>query len=393
MLKVRGFKFSGISAGIKGKDKKDLGLIASDRPLSAAAVFTTSAVKAAPVILDAERIKNGCARAVVVNSGNANACTGVSGFEDAISMAEKVAQLLGVDEDDVLVSSTGVIGQRLPLDLIHQGMPELVTSLGEEGAQDFAQAIMTTDSFSKTHSVTDVIAGQEVTVAGIAKGAGMISPDMATMLAYIVTDADIDSTMLSHALKVSTDVSFNCITVDGDMSTNDTVIALASGASGARIVEGEVGHLKFLSMLEEVMIALARMIVKDGEGATKLIEIIVRGADSAEDAKKAAVKVANSPLVKTAFYGEDANWGRIAGALGGAGIALDESRLDIYFDNVQIVKSGLFTGKDAEEKATAAMKKEEFSLVVDINLGPHERRMWTCDLTHDYIRINAEYRS
>ncbi|MDH3975874.1 MAG: bifunctional glutamate N-acetyltransferase/amino-acid acetyltransferase ArgJ [Deltaproteobacteria bacterium] len=392
MLKVSGFKFSGISAGIKGEGKKDLALIVSDKPLSAAAVFTTSKVKAAPVILDQERIKKGIARAVIVNSGNANACTGEQGLEDAKSTAGSVAKSLGISEEDVLLSSTGVIGQRLPVNKIESAVPELVSSLGE-GGETFAEAIMTTDSFPKMHSVTDVIAGKEVTVAGVAKGAGMISPDMATMLAYVMTDADIDSGMLSHALKVATDVSFNCITVDGDMSTNDTVIALASGESGIEIVEGEVGHLKFLSMMEEVMVELARMIVKDGEGATKLIEVVVRGADRREDARKAAVKIANSPLVKTAFYGEDANWGRIAGALGGSGIVLDESRLDIYFDNVQIVKGGLFTGEEAEKKATQAMKKDEFSLLIDINLGPHESRIWTCDLTHDYIRINAEYRS
>lgn len=393
MLKVKGFKFSGISAGIKGKDKKDLALIASDRPLSAAALFTTSGVKAAPVLLDQERIKRGTARAVIVNSGNANACTGKQGYDDAKTTSAKVAQELGIAEDEVLLSSTGVIGQRLPVDRITDNIPGLVSCLSDEGGRDFAEAIMTTDSFPKMHSVTHVISGKEITIAGVAKGAGMISPHMATMLAYVMTDADIDANMLAHALKVAADVSFNCITVDGDMSTNDTVIALASGESGVKIVEGEAGHLKFLSMLEEVMIMLARMIVKDGEGATKLIEIIVRGADTKEDARKAAVRIANSPLVKTAFYGEDANWGRIAGAVGAAGVVLDESRLDIFFDDVLIVSGGLFMGEEAEKKATAVMKKDEISLLVDINLGPHEARIWTCDLTHDYIRINAEYRS
>lgn len=390
---VNGFKYSGISAGIKKKGEKDLALIYSDELLSAAGVFTTSKVKAAPVILDMERIEKGEARAVIINSGNANACTGPQGLDDAKGTAHAVAKEMNLKDEEILVCSTGVIGQRLPLDNIVMAVPELVSSLNEEGADDVARAIMTTDSFQKTFSLTKEINGKLVSVGGIAKGAGMISPDMATMLSFVMTDAIINPEMLSHALKVAVDVSFNCITVDGDMSTNDTVIALASGASGATISEGSAGHLTFLSMMKEVMINLAKMIVSDGEGATKLIEINVRGAETPAEAKKAALKIANSPLVKTAFYGEDANWGRIAGAVGGADIRMDESRLDIFFDDVQLVKGGLFTGDEAEKSATAVMKKKEVVLTVEINLGTHESTIWTCDLTHDYIRINAEYRS
>jgi len=390
---VNGFRFSGISAGIKKHGKKDLGLICADGLVSAAGLFTTCSVKAAPVVLDMDRLKGGKVRAVIVNSGNANACTGDQGMMDAVETCKLLANELGVVESEVLVSSTGVIGQKLPVEKIYSAIPELVSSLDANSADSFTESIMTTDSFPKMHSVTKIIGGKEVTVAGIAKGAGMISPNMATMLAYIMTDADIDSKMLDHALKVATEASFNSITVDGDMSTNDTVIALASGASGVHIAEGEAGHLKFLEMLEDVMIALAKMIVKDGEGATKLVEINIRGADTKDDARRAALKIANSPLVKTAFYGEDANWGRIAAAVGGAGIAMVEAKLDIFFGGVQIVKGGLFAGGDAEEKATKEMKKDEIILVVDLNLGPHEARIWTCDLTHDYIRINAEYRS
>ena len=392
-MEIKGFKFSGISAGIKKNGGKDVGLICGDGPLSVAGVFTCSSIKAAPVVLDMERIKGGTARAVIVNSGNANACTGDAGMRDALATSRFLAEGIGVLDEEVLVSSTGVIGQKLPVEKIKAAIPELVSSLDYGKIQDFAEAIMTTDSFPKMSFATRRINGKDVTIGGVAKGAGMISPNMATMLSYIMTDASINSKMLVHALKVATDVSFNSITVDGDMSTNDTVIALASGASGAEIVEGETGHLEFISMLKELMIELAKMIVRDGEGATKLIELKVKGADSKEDAKKAAVKIANSPLVKTAFYGEDANWGRIVAALGGADIKLDESTLDIWFDDICIVKGGLFAGAEAEAEATDMMKKKEVSLTVNINMGPHEATLWTCDFTHDYIKINAEYRS
>ena len=390
---VKGFKFSGISAGIKKGNEKDLALIYSDTPLSAAAVFTTSRVKAAPVLLDMERIKIGRARAVIINSGNANACTGDEGLADAKETSRLIADELGIPEEEILVSSTGVIGQRLPIDFIRSAIPGLVSSLSEEGADAVAESIMTTDSFPKVSSLSREIAGSKVTVTGIAKGAGMIAPDMATMLAYLMTDAAIDSKVLGHALKVVVDESFNCITVDGDMSTNDTVIALASGESGVGIEEGTAGHRAFLDLLRDVAVSLAKMVVKDGEGATKLIEVDVRGAESIKEAKIAALKIANSPLVKTAFYGEDANWGRIAAAIGGAGVTMDQSKLDICFDDILLVKGGLFVGKDAEEKATSAMKNEEIRLEVNLNLGTCEATIWTCDLTHDYIRINAEYRS
>ena len=392
-MEIKGFKFAGIAAGIKKNGGKDLGLIYGDGPLSVAGLFTSSSIKAAPVLLDMERIKGGTARAVIVNSGNANACTGGAGMEDALATSNFLAAELGALDKEILVSSTGVIGQKLPVNKIKAAIPELVASLDYAKARDFAEAIMTTDSFPKMHLIKRQIKGKDVTIGGVAKGAGMISPKMATMLSYIMTDASISSHMLAHALKVAADASFNSITVDGDMSTNDTVIALASGASEAEIVEGETGHLEFISMLKELMIELAKMIVRDGEGATKLVELKVQGADSKEDAKKAAIKIANSPLVKTAFYGEDANWGRIAAALGGADIKLEESKLDIWFDDVCIVKGGLFEGEELEEEATKRMKKKEICLTVNINMGPHEATLWTCDFTHDYIKINAEYRS
>lgn len=390
---VNGFKFSAVAAGIKKDDISDLALIYSDEQLSAAGVFTSSSVKAAPVLIDMERIKRGKARAVIINSGNANACTGNEGLEAAHITSRAVAAELNIAEDEVLVSSTGVIGEPLPVEKIIRAVPSLVSALSNDSSKNVAEAIMTTDAFSKVYTASKEIDGHIVTVGGIAKGAGMISPNMATMLSYIMTDAVVEPSTLSHALKVATNVSFNCITVDGDMSTNDTVIALASGASDVKITEGTAAHLSFISMLKEVMKELAKMIVRDGEGATKLIEIRVLGADSEKDANLAAIKIANSPLVKTAFFGEDANWGRIMAAIGGADILLDEFKLDMFFDNVQIVKGGLFVGKNAEVEATAAMKNKEIVLTVNINLGPHEATLWTCDLTHDYIRINAEYRS
>ncbi len=392
-MTVKGFKFSGIAAGIKPEGKKDLALISGDGTLTVAGVFTTCKVEAAPVTLDKERVKSGQTRAVIVNSGNANACTGDEGLADAKEMARLTAESLGTGEEDVLVSSTGVIGQRLPMERFSEGIPSLVAALDSDGLKDAVEAIMTTDAFPKSASVTRELGGKSVTVTGIAKGAGMIAPNMATMLAYLMTDADVEPKVLQHALKVTVDESFNCITVDGDMSTNDTLLALASGASGVKIDEGTHEHLVFLKMLKEVAVDLAKMIASDGEGATKLVEITVRGAETDSEAKRAALKIANSPLVKTAFYGEDANWGRIAAAVGGAGITLDEKRLDIWFDDVKIVEGGLFTGEKAEAEATEAMKKKEVRLTVELNLGTCDATIWTCDLTHDYIRINAEYRS
>ena len=392
-MEAKGFKYAGIAAGIKKNGKKDLALICSDSELVAAGVFTTCAVKAAPVVLDRERLKDGKARAIIINSGNANACTGEEGYENALATAKALAEKLDIAEEEVLVSSTGVIGEQLPMDKMLGRLGPLVEALDEDALSDAAEAIMTTDLFSKTCSRSVRIEGKEVTVTGLAKGAGMISPDMATMLAYVMTDANIDADTLQHALEVATNVSFNCITVDGDMSTNDTVIALASGKSGVDVKVGTAAFEPLLSTMKEVMIELARMIVRDGEGATKLIEIRVTGAETAEEAKKAACKVANSPLVKTAFYGEDANWGRIAAAVGGAGIILDESRLGIAFDDIPLVENGLFIGKEAEAMATKCMKAKEITLTIAINLGACDATVWTCDLTHDYIRINAEYRS
>lgn len=390
---INGFKFSGLSAGIKKNGQKDLGLIYSDSPLSSAGVFTTNKVKAAPVLIDKERIKKGMSRAILVNSGNANACTGDQGVEDVVETSKITANELNIGVDEVLVSSTGVIGQSLPVEKIKSAVPLLVSSLNKESLSDFAEAIMTTDSFPKTFFVSQEVDGRKITVAGIAKGAGMIAPDMATLLAFILTDADIEPELLNRCLKNSVDESFNCITVDGDMSTNDTVLALASGKSGVKITEKSDLYIIFFDLMKDVMIKLAKMIVKDGEGATKLVEIKVKGASSLVDAKKAALFIANSSLVKTAFYGEDANWGRIASALGGADVEMSVDKLNIYFGDVQLVENGLYKGHKAEQKATEIMKQDELSVIIDLQTGIHQATVWTCDLTHDYIRINAEYRS
>lgn len=392
-MEAKGFKYAGIAAGIKKNGNKDLAVIYSGKELVAAGVFTTCSLKAASVVIDRERLKAGTASAVIINSGNANACTGEEGHKNALTTAKVLAEKLGLPEEEVLMSSTGVIGEQLPMDKIIAAIPLLVGALDENALSDAAEAIMTTDQFPKTCSRSVRIEGKEVTVTGLAKGAGMISPNMATMLAYVMTDANVDAETLQHTLEVAANVSFNSITVDGDMSTNDTVIALASAESGVDIKVGTTAFEPFLSAMKDVMTELAKMIVRDGEGATKLIEIRVKGAETEEEAKKAACKIANSPLVKTAFFGEDANWGRIAAAVGGAGITLDESRLGIAFDDVQIVKNGLFLGREAEVRATERMKAKEIRLTVDINLGACDATVWTCDLTHDYIRINAEYRS
>ena len=392
-MKIKGFKFSGISAGIKGDGKKDLALTYSDEPFTVAGVFTNSSIKSPSVLLDRERIKRGAARAVVINSGNANACTGEAGLQDARETAGVVAGQLGIDEEEVLISSTGVIGVRLPMKKITAAAPGLVAAMSDGAIGEAAEAIRTTDSFPKACSLSKLIGGVDVTVSGIAKGAGMIAPNMATMLAYVMTDAALDRETLDLFLKKAVNASFNRITVDGDMSTNDTVLALASGASGAVIKSGTHDGDIFYSMMKEVMEKLAKMIVKDGEGATKLIEITVKGAASNSDANKAALKIAGSPLVKTAFYGEDANWGRIAAALGGAGVRMDADRFDIYFGDLKLVKDGIYAGGNAEEMAMSLMKKDELLLTVDLKTGAGRATVWTCDLTHDYIRINADYRS
>ena len=393
-FKVNGFLFSGISAGIKKDGKRDLGLIYSEVPAQVAGLFTTNAVKAAPVKLDIERMKKGLCQAIVVNSGNANACTGSQGLRDANRVSSLVAGQLKIDERLVFPSSTGVIGSPLPMKKIEEGIPRLTGQLSSEGWMNTVEAMMTTDTFPKIEVATCRIRGRQVRLCGMVKGAGMIRPDLATMLSFLVTDACIKAPLLQRMLGEAAEVSYNRITIDGETSTNDTVLLLANGKAGHPSLnrmdrDGEV----FQSMLSKVCRRLAESVVKDGEGATKFIEILIRGARSLKEAKQAAYAVAHSPLVKTAFFGEDANWGRILCALGYSGVHIDADRIDIYLDKTPIVKKGMGVGPRSEEKAGQILKKKSFKVIVDLHQGKSQFSILTTDLSLDYVKINASYRS
>lgn len=388
----RGFSFSGVVSGLKKNNQKDLGLICSEVNANVAGVFTKNRVQAAPVLIDRERIRSGICRAVIANSGSANCCTGEQGMNDAISEAKLAAYGLNISEELVLVASTGVIGKPLALDKIESAVPELVKSLSPGGINDFAQAIMTTDTVPKIVSRICNIGGSDFNITGVAKGAGMICPDMATMLCFVCTDAQVSPAVLRKALSNSVEKSFNRITIDGDTSTNDTVLLLANGMSGAK-VESSQNKEYFSGILDEVLIALSKMVVKDGEGATKLVDIIVKGASTFGDAEKIAKTVANSNLVKTALFGEDANWGRIFAAAGRSGVEFDPGIVDIFFDDVMMVKNGMGCGDAAEREATKVLKKSEFAITVDLKTGVGKASVLTCDFSIDYVKINADYRS
>lgn len=381
-----------MAAGIKKNGNLDLGLLVSDRPARVAAVFTKNRVQAAPVQLDRERVKSGTARAVIVNAGNANCANGKQGLVAARAMTAAAARVLNVPEDQVLAASTGVIGAPFPIEKVEAAMPALVGQLDENGVTDLARAIMTTDTRPKMAAREGSVDNVSYRIVAVAKGAGMIRPDMATMLCFVCTDADISVTDLKTALNRAVDGSFNRITIDGDTSTNDTVILMASGASGSRIAS-DTDKETFQRLLGDLLMDLARQMVKDGEGVTKVVDLTVRGARSPDDARTIADTIAHSPLVKTAFFGEDANWGRIIGAAGRAGVFLDPDRLDLYFDDVQMVEDGTGCGLDAEEKVTRVLKKPEFSVTLDLNLGEGTATMLTCDFSLDYVKINADYRS
>lgn len=390
--RVQGFTASAVAAGIKYKDRLDVGLIFSEAPAVAAGVFTTNQVKAAPVLLSQEHLRASQARAILVNSGNANACTGKDGLRRARLTAERVAKELAIRPEDVLVASTGVIGAPLNTDALSEAVAALVKGLSPEGLPSVVKAMMTTDSFPKRALFQGEAGGKPYRIAGVAKGAGMIMPDMATMLCFILSDIRIEARELRKTLSSVVQTTFNRITVDGDTSTNDTVFVLANGMAGNGPLSSE--DLKaFERGLGFVMGELAAMMARDGEGATKLVRILLKGAASAQDAEKAARTVANSSLVKTAFYGADANWGRIMAALGRSGIRMQEEKVAIWLDDVKIVEGGMGVGAAAEEKAQERMKGKEFSVTVDLGQGSHEDRILTCDLTHEYVSINANYRT
>lgn len=387
-----GYKSAGIHCGIK-KFRKDIALIVSDYPASAAGVFTLNKVQAAPVLLSKKHLLEGEKfYAIIVNSGNANACTGERGYFDAEIMTEQTAELLGIKKEEVLVASTGVIGEPLPMEKIINGIAAIKNYLVDGDEKDAAEAIMTTDTFYKAESTSFLINGKEVTISGIAKGSGMIHPNMATMLGFVTTDAAIDKELLQEMLKKTVDKTFNRIVVDGDTSTNDMVLMLSNSASGVVITKGSDSQKTFEAELFTLLKKLAIDIVKDGEGATKLVEVKVEGALTEQDAIKAAKTIALSPLVKTAIHGEDANWGRIIAAVGYSGIDFDPDKFEIIINGTQILqKNYIVTLPNAVANQT--LKSELIELVVKLNQGNESANCWTCDFSEDYVKINGSYRT
>ncbi len=393
-----GFRFAGVHCGLKTDQVLDLALLLSDCPAVAAAVFTKNRFPAAPVVCGRKQLAAGeKIQAVLINSGNANACTGHQGEIDVAAVAEVLAATLEVPRPQIFISSTGVIGEPLPVTTILNGIELLVADLagnltGDVALNRAAQAIMTTDKSPKIAGIEVETSQGVITLTGLAKGAGMIHPDMATMLAYILTDADVDAEILAAMLKRVVDKSFNRISVDGDMSTNDTVLALANGVSGcslSRAVDLENLEAGLLQIARD----LAYMIVKDGEGASKVVTVKVVGAVDMASAEKICRAIANSALVKTAFFGQDANWGRIIAAVGYAGVVLDPGLVNISFDQVRVVSNGLRDPQYREEDGAAVLRKPEFSVKIDLQSGEDEFTILTSDLTHEYISINADYRS
>ncbi|GGG30013.1 arginine biosynthesis bifunctional protein ArgJ [Lysinibacillus alkalisoli] len=393
IVSPKGFKAAGMHCGLKHK-KKDLALLVSDVPASVAGVFTTNAIQAAPLSVTKKVVyETKKMQAMIVNSGNANACTGKQGLVDALEMQTLTAQKLNIAENLVGVCSTGVIGETMKMKPIQQGVAALVVDDCLENAIDFAQAILTTDTVMKNTSYTTIIDGKEVIIAGVAKGSGMIEPNMATMLGFITTDANIDSPMLQMALSQITDCTFNAITVDGDTSTNDTVIIMANGLAQNKPLTPEHPEWhKFYTTLQMVAEDLAKMIAKDGEGATKLIEVNVTGAKTDEEARKIAKTVVGSPLVKTAVFGADANWGRVIAAVGYSGAVVDPEKIGIKIGDKMLVESGEPV-HFSEEELMQILKQQEVKIDVALHIGDGKGTAWGCDLTYDYVQINASYRS
>lgn len=390
---ARGFQACGVSAGIKN-NKKDLAIIYSEKEALAAGVFTCNQVKAAPVYLCQEHLENPI-QAVVINSGNANACTGEQGAKDARIMAEKTAEATGLQPEEVMVSSTGVIGMLLPMDKINRGIVQAASALGTGEEYDLAaaQAIMTTDTVTKQSAFRCSTGDGEFHIGGIAKGSGMICPNMATMLAFLTTDVKIERSLLQKLFTEASDKSFNSITVDGDTSTNDTALILANGAAeGVEITRNSKYLPVFKGMLIEICQKLARKIVEDGEGITKVITLNIKGLNDENSGRIMALSVLNSPLVKTAFYGEDANWGRILAALGYSGVKFNPEKVDIYIGPYQVAANG-GSVPFSEEEMKKILQKRDIPVLVDLKSGQAEFTAWGTDMSHEYISINADYRS
>lgn len=385
---VQGFRSTGVKSGIKTSGDMDMAMIVSDEQATAAGVFTTNKVKSAPVLVSMEHIKSGKAQAIVANSGNANACTGEKGIQNARKMAELAALALRLPPNLVLVASTGKIGRPLPMDKIEQGIKLAASELSYDGGHKAARAIMTTDTFPKESSAEFDVKGKKARIGGIVKGAGMIDPTMATMLCFIITDVAIEQNLLQEALKEAVNKSFNMICVDGDMSTNDTVIILANGKAGNDIIDKKGSDYdNFCEAITFVTTSLAKMIAKDGEGATKFVELRIKGAKNDEDAIMVGHNISRSPLVKTAIFGEDPNWGRLMASLGSSGADVNQFTVDIWFDDLKIVENSVSTGFK-EEEAKEIMKNDEFIITIDLKLGQGQAIMWTCDFSYDYVKIN-----
>jgi glutamate N-acetyltransferase/amino-acid N-acetyltransferase len=389
---VPGIQAGGVAAGIKPSGKKDLALIHSPTPARVAAVFTSNQVKGAPVLVSMEHARSGIAQAIVASSGCANVCTGDQGVRDAREMTKIVGELLRIPAKHVLIAATGVIGVPLPMDKVRAGLPKLVKALSPQGGRAAAEAIMTTDTRPKEAALRVDIGGRPVTIGGIAKGVGMIEPHLATMFCFVATDVVIAPDALRAIVRRAVDVTFNRITVDGDQSTSDTVAVLANGvAENAPLAPGARGLRGFARALEALMQRLARMLVADGEGATRLVTVAVRGAASRRDALVAARSVANSPLVKTAIAGQDPNWGRIMMALGKSPARVEQQRVAIAFDDEPLVEQGMLREGARIGRIREIMGRPEYAITVDLGLGRGEDRVWTCDLSEEYVRINAKY--
>ena len=391
---VKGLRAAGVACGLKKDGAPDLALVVSDKTARVAGTFTTNRVQAAPVQVSRRRLRGGKFAAIILNSGNANACTGPQGLADAEDTADAVARALRRPAAQVFVASTGVIGRPLNMEAVRAGINAAKAGLSPAGGSRAAQAIMTTDTVPKEAAVAFSLGKRRLAIGGIAKGAGMMAPHMATMLAVLATDARVSSRALQQALRRAVNASFNCITIDGDTSTNDTVLCFATGAAGGPpLVPGTAGFRTFQVGLELVCLTLAKMIARDGEGATKLVEVRVEGARTAAEARLAAETVANSPLVKTTLFGEDINWGRIMAALGRSGAQFNPTEVDIGVDEIAVVRGGVGLGAHVEETANHRMRQREFALAVHLHAGRGAARIWTTDLSEAYVRINAGYRT
>ncbi len=394
---VKGIQAAGCAVGLKKSGKKDMGLIYSETPAVCAAVFTKNVVKAAPVLVDMERVKNPVTRAFLINSGNANACTGDQGIADALASADRVAERLGVSPEEVMVFSTGVIGQPMQMDAILKGIDVCADALAS-GGDAVHQAIMTTDTKEKCFFAETELSGKTVSICGIAKGSGMIHPNMGTMLSYVITDAAVSKDVLEQIQKQVVHTTFNMVSVDGDTSTNDTAVLLANGCAGNPVIDRAEGedYEKFLSAVHEISERLAKAIAADGEGASRMIEVALQGADSEENARLCARSVASSSLVKAAVHGADANWGRVLCAMGYSGAAFDQMKVDVAFSSeegrIDVFRSGVPLDFD-EDRALKILSRDVIRIEIDMHAGAWSVKAWGCDLTKEYVAINGDYRS